>query len=300
MELDAASVLTEIKKYEDTLMKDPASYCFAPLAELYRKMGSLDDAITTAKQGCELHPDYVGGFMALGRAYFEKGMKAECRAALERVVGITPDNLLALKLLSHLYLAQGETAAAGKVLRSILSQSPEDRESQALFDSLTSGEVELEEEEFIEELTDEDLLDDEDLLADEEFQVSPAETGAPGGNDEVVTEKKNPISTSTLAELYVSQGFMTHALTIYREMLDADPDNADLKKRVDELALAVAKEVGGVGTGLPEDEEAVTESAVMAGAAGYHPAGMEMTAAVTEDRVIETLEKWLDTIRRRR
>jgi tetratricopeptide (TPR) repeat protein len=294
MALDVASVLTEIKKYEDALMKDPASYCFAPLAELYRKMGNLDDAITTAKQGCELHPDYVGGFMALGRAYLEKGMKAESRAALERVVGITPDNLLALKLLSHLYLEQGEPAAAGKSLRLILSQNPGDHESQALLDSLITDEVELDEGEIIEELTDEDLLEDE------EFVGTPGETGAPGGNDDVVTEGKNPISTSTLAELYVSQGFVTNALTIYREMLNTDPDNADLKKRVDELARAVAEEAGGIGSGLPEDDEAVTESAVISGAAGQHPADMEIAGAVTEDRVVEILGKWLDTIRRRR
>ena len=294
MALDVASVLTEIKKYEDTLVKDPASYCFAPLAELYRKMGNLDDAVTTAKLGCELHPDYVGGFMALGRAYFEKGMKAESRAALERVVGITPDNLLALKLLSHLYLEQGETADAGKALRMILSQSPDDHESQALLDSLTNGEVELEEEEIIEELSDEDLLEDE------EFVVSLDETDSPLANDDVVTDKKNPISTSTLAELYVAQGFMSHALTIYREMLNTDPDNADLKKRVDELARAVAVEAGDVGTGLPENDEALTESAATSVAAGHHPPDMEMAAACTEDRAVETLEKWLDTIRRRR
>jgi tetratricopeptide (TPR) repeat protein len=297
MELDATSALTEIKKYEDTLGKDPASYCFAPLAELYRKTGNLDEAITTAKQGCELHPDYVGGFMALGRAYFEKGMKAECRAALERVVGITPDNLLALKLLSHLYLEQGEAAAAGQALRSILSHSPEDHESQALLDSLVSDEVELEEEEIIEELTDEDFVEDEDLLVEEEFEVSPVETGPQGGNADVLAEKKSPISTSTLAELYVSQGFLTHALTIYREMLDSDPDNADLKKRVDELARVVAEEAGGTGTGLPEDDEDVTESAAIFGAAGHLPVDTEI---VGEDRVIVTLEKWLDAIRRRR
>lgn len=294
MGLDVASVLTEIKKYEDTLVKDPASYCFAPLAELYRKMGNLDDAITTAKQGCELHPDYVGGFMALGRAYFEKGMKAESRAAIERVVDITPDNLLALKLLSRLYLEQGETAAADKILRLVLSQSPDDHESQVLLDSLISGEVELEEGEIIEELTDEDLVDDE------EFVVTRCGTGASEGNDDVVTDKKNPISTSTLAELYVSQGFMTHALTIYREMLNSDPDNADLKKRVDELVRAVDEEAGGIRTGLPEGDEAVTESAAISGAADHLPADTEIVGAVTEDRAIETLEKWLDTIRRRR
>src|SRR5512146_1447483 len=104
MELESSSFWSDIKKYEDTLAKDPQSYCFAPLSELYRKLGLLDDALNVAKRGCELHPDYVGGFMALGRAYYEKGMKAESRAALESVVRGTPENLLAQRILSQLYI----------------------------------------------------------------------------------------------------------------------------------------------------------------------------------------------------
>lgn len=325
MEHDETSLWADIKKYEDTLAKEPGSYCFAPLAELYRKLGLLDEAITVARRGCEGHPDYVGGFMALGRAYYEKGMKDESRGALEKVVGITPDNLLAQKLLSHLYLERGDIVAAGKALRLILSQSPDDAESRALLDSLkdfspaaaqpapvvagegageeeffpefaiedadprTEDEIDLEDAEIIEELTDEDLLE-----ADE-FIVSPAE------KDDAAREGKNPLSTVTLAELYVSQGFVKRALTIYRELLETDPDNADLKKRLYQLKEAIDEDVASARQSLLAGEVTVTGSAGGADCAGSAepPEGMP-AAAVAEERVIETLEKWLDAIRRRR
>jgi len=139
MEVESSSFWSDIKKYEETLAKDPQSYCFALLSELYRKLGLLDDALAVAQKGCGLHPDYAGGFMALGRAYFEKGMKAESRAALENVIKVTPDNLLALKLLSQIYADAGETASAEQALRTILSLNPGDLESQVLLESLMRG-----------------------------------------------------------------------------------------------------------------------------------------------------------------
>lgn len=331
MERDATSIREDIKKYEDTLAGDPGSCCFAPLAELYRKQGLLDEAITVAKRGCEIHPDYVGGYMALGRAYLGKGMKDESRAALEKVVGITPDNLLAQKLLSQIYLEQGDTAAAERALRLILSQTPGDIESWTLLDSLKDrspaeaepepgmagehdreeesffpefgieaadllmeGEVDLEDAEIIEELTDEDLLEEE-----EEFIFSPAKADAPLEEDEVFSEGQNPIATVTMAELYVSQGFVKRALTIYRELLETDPDNAGLKKRLYELKKAIDDDAASARYSVLTGDEAVAEAADAA--VGGHPAEMAMPAsAVVEERVIETLEKWLATIRRRR
>src|SRR5512136_692339 len=112
MEQEGPSFWAEIKKYEDTLERDPNSYCFAPLSELYRKLGMVDDAIIVAKRGCDIHPEYVGGYMALGRAYLEKGMHPESREALEKVIRVTPDNLLAQRLLSKIYMDTGEAAAA--------------------------------------------------------------------------------------------------------------------------------------------------------------------------------------------
>lgn len=309
MESDPTALWADIRKYEDTLAREPGSYCFAPLAELYRKLGLLDDAIRLAKRGCEIHPDYVGGFMALGRAFLEKGMKDEGRGALEKVVGITPDNLLAQRLLGQIYAEQGETAATVRTLRLILAQSPGDVESQALLDSLEGAspadvslpaeeDIDLEDAEIIEELTDEYLLEED--AGEDDFIVSPARADSPAG-DAVCIEGKNPLSTVTLAELYISQGFLKRALTIYRELHETDPDNADLKKRLFELKMAIDEDASIARNSVLAGNELTPETV---GASGhddpYLPEPGEPASAGTEERVIEALEKWLVAIGRRR
>jgi len=288
MEQEGPSFWAEIKKYEDTLERDPNSYCFAPLSELYRKLGMVDDAIIVAKRGCEIHPEYVGGYMALGRAYLEKGMNAESREALEKVIRVTPDNLLAQRILSKIYIDAGEVAAAEKSLIIILSQNPDDSESQLLLQSLirtsgsisiplleqegergdiaipeirSSGEVlsqwdesddliELEESDIFEEDSEEspqELIEkkcDEVEFAFPEEMEDKAEDFFSGED----LEEKDPLTTLTLAELYVSQGFPKRALTILRELLEADPENLELKNRI----LALKQEID-------EDEECARE-----------------------------------------
>ena len=288
MEQEGPSFWAEIKKYEDTLERDPNSYCFAPLSELYRKLGMVDDAIIVAKRGCEIHPEYVGGYMALGRAYLEKGMNAESREALEKVIRVTPDNLLAQRILSKIYIDAGEVVAAEKSLIIILSQNPDDSESQLLLQSLirtsgsisiplleqegergdiaipeirSSGEVlsqwdesddliELEECDIFEEDSEESPQELIEKKCDEVESAFPEEMEDKtedffSGED---LEEKDPLTTLTLAELYVSQGFPKRALTILRELLEADPENLELKNRI----LALKQEID-------EDEECARE-----------------------------------------
>jgi tetratricopeptide (TPR) repeat protein len=280
MEQESPSFWVDIKKYEDMLEKDPNSYCFAPLSELYRKIGMIDDAITIAKRGCELHPEYVGGYMALGRGYLEKGLNAEARDALEKVVRVTPENLLAQRLLSKIYLDAGETLAAEGALKAILSQSPEDSESRMLLDSLirtkkssdissggsTNNDFEapsepvtisdaefttweepeeiidlegceiVEEGEFIDELScgSEDKHDPEIGLDHKADSVAPSA--------QELQEEKDPLTTVTLAELYLEQGYPKRALNIYRELAETDPENMDLKNRILELKKEIDKD----------------------------------------------------------
>lgn len=265
VENETESFRIDIKRYEDILARDANSYCFAPLAELYRKVGLLDDAISTARKGIELHPEYVGGYMALGRACFEKGETVESRQALERVVRVTPDNLMAQKLLSQLYTDAGDTERARASLETILVLNPGDLESSVAMEALNrtalqeyqpdaelfsrgvDGEGEgmgsgaefedeflLEEAEIVEELTDE--------FSDGELTVSGEVS------DEAATERENvgrsveegdPLATATIAELYVSQGFLKKALKIYRDLSDANPENEELRTRLVELKLRI-------------------------------------------------------------
>lgn len=328
MEQESTSFWIDIKKYEDTLAKDPQSYCFAPLAELYRKLGLLDDALNTAKRGCEIHPEYAGGYMALGRACFDKGLKSEAKVAFEKVVKVTPDNLMAQKLLSQIYIEEGYTAAAINALRIILSLNPADLESQVTIDSLSrTAETGVEqptlpvaisavEEQggetasvMVEQLLDESLLEDDEVieeLTEEDFEEEElprmevaAATPAFEQQEAHPGEARDPLTTGTLAELYVSQGFLKRALTIYRELLDAEPDNLEVKKRMFDLKLTIDRDEANaryqVLSSFPEEEVETPAVAEM-------PAVLTEKIGVTDPRqqALDTLDTWLANIRRMR
>ena len=192
MTQETNSFWTDIKKYEDILAKDPNSYCFAQLSELYRKTGLLDDAIFVAKRGIEVHPDYVGGHLALGRAYFDKGQKSDSRVVLELVVRMTPENYIAQKLLSQIYQELDEPERAEKALEAVLVLNPDDVESRLSLEALTRGggkdtttEYCLEDEELEEaEIVDDDLQD-----ADEWPGEPPVFPGPPEGAVDTVILK---------------------------------------------------------------------------------------------------------------
>lgn len=324
MAQESTSFWADIKKYEDMLAKDPRSYCFAPLAELYRKLGLLDDAINVAVKGCEIHPDYVGGFMALGRAFYEKGLKVESKAALERVISGTPDNHLAQKLLSQIYIEAGDTASAIKSLRTILSLYPDDLESQVLLKSLeredraaaeqafefpsasiatdswdtetlSEDNFELEDAEIIEELTEEiDALEGDypdDATKGEEITIG---SGLDDG------ERKDPLRTATLAELYVSQGMLTAALKIYGELLATEPDSHEYGKRLIELREMLANEAGVDEDMQPAVLPSSETSGTVADIYAFAATEQELAPTGTDTAVVATLEKWLENIKRRR
>jgi len=367
MEHGTESFWTDIKRYEDILAKDPGSYCFAPLSELYRKVGLLDDAIMTARTGIGQHPEYVGGYMALGRACFEKGERTESRAALEKVVRVTPDNLLAQKLLSQIYVDAGESDLARRCLEIILSLSPGDLESKLMLDAMcrqprenadraddlfnemgAAAAIDLEDEslleeiEIIEELVDE-VVDEEDLaaftahappppLAEESFADVLLDEEPVANAD--VPSPRDVLSTGTVADLYIAQGFPKKALAIYRDLLDADPLNedirnrmVDLKKRIDEdeararesvLAEAVSStdtiaDAAQIQGDLTADREAFKEEAASGFAVeSAHEVDIPLEVAVSAEsslnvaeekeasaaHVVSALEGWLDSIRR--
>jgi hypothetical protein len=133
------SASAEIGKYLEILAKEPNSRVFAPLAEAYRKAGLLEDAIETAREGLQVHPNYLGGRVALGRAYFEKRMYGEAREEMQRVVKAAPDNLMAHKILGQISWEQGDAPAAEKAFRMVLVLDPRDNEARQALDKIAAG-----------------------------------------------------------------------------------------------------------------------------------------------------------------
>jgi tetratricopeptide (TPR) repeat protein len=383
---DAISFWTDIQRYENMLAADPRSYCFAPLSELYRKLGLLDDAISVAEKGCKTHPDYAGGFIALGNALSDKGIKEQARQALERAVELKPDSPQALKPLGQLYVEGGVIDRARVVLKQLLRQTPEDTESVLLLQSIGAGESASPKVEVIEEL---EILDDLELVEEvppaaaqpEQLEVAQAfaeldEAAAPApaaaevgwgfgpaaesedfwaieATDEnggeapsqafeeieeleaippVAPQRsaalpkggRDPLTTATLAELYVSQGFLDKALGIYQELLQADPGNPsyrfrctelsdDLRRQQAELQAAQAERVAAAepqiaaaqspapepATSEPERAEIVEPMQPQVQPEGWGAAPELQQPGAPADVEGELLA-WLENIRRRR
>lgn len=138
-ERDPGSASAEIGKYLDILAKDPNSRVFAPLAEAYRKAGFFDDAVETALEGLKVHPNYLGGRVALGRAYFEKKQYAEAAAEMQKVVKSAPDNIIAHKVLGQIAYGQSDLRAAEKAFKMVLLLDPRDQEAQQFVANLAGG-----------------------------------------------------------------------------------------------------------------------------------------------------------------
>jgi tetratricopeptide (TPR) repeat protein len=294
MAQEVHSFWTEIKKYEDILVKDPQSYCFAQLSELYRKIGLIDDAIFVAKRGVDAHPDYVGGHLALGRAYFDKGQKANSREVLELVVRMTPENYTAQKLLSRLYLEQNDIELTKNTLQTVLELNPDDVESRLSLEALfRSGETTAANEsgrEEEEELEEAEIVEDDLLSLDEWVEDIPTVSDS----EDAVPEAepyRDPLTTATLAEIYFAQGFHDQALKIYRELADEAPGNEELRRRIAEIELLKAD----TGPASASAESAVSDVVT--------PLELSFTESRPEsdaDRAVAALEGWLQGIERRR
>ncbi len=340
MQQDNSSFWTDIKTFEEKLAKSPDSFCFARLSEVYLKVGLIDDALHTARQGVAKHPGFISGQRALAMACHAKGLTNECLSALKRVTEAIPEDQLSQKLLGRLSNDIGDRDAARLAFRTVMEFAPDDVECQLELELLErpSGvaasyvsSAEDDEEEIIEDL---EILEELDIYEEDspefesEFQKSTVESSAPA------ELKHDPLSTGTLAELYVSQGFIHKALDIYRTILADDPANSSVNARISELERLDSS----AETTVFDDEEycddesevvpsQLTESSVIPANAPFVDAYSEQTlspysstgsisnkedsfvtpinsvstvlpASGIADNALRTLEGWLENIRR--
>ncbi len=126
----------EIQRYEKMLAEDPQSRAFAPLAEIHRKGGRLDEAIRIARAGLEIHPGYSGGLVVLGRSLYEKGELDNAAEVLRKAVHETPESYLGQKFLAKVLLDRGENEGALQALEAAHLLSPEDDEVAHLLEGV--------------------------------------------------------------------------------------------------------------------------------------------------------------------
>lgn len=322
---ESDSFLTDIKNLEQQLVKSPDSLCFAKLSEVFLKAGLIDDALQVARQGVKKHPRYLSGQRALSLASYAKGLNDEALAALKLLTEALPEDISSQKLLGQLLVEAGDLDAARQVLHAALEFSPDDVELRVELESLEQS-VEMTKSTFED---DEEIIEDLEVWEGDELGYESQALKATSSQNGLLGSGSDPLSTSTLAELYVKQGFIDKALGIYQVILADNPDDRLIAERVAALEALEAHQakpdsaVEGSFEEDPDDEplssipfESLFKKAAPAPLPEYNETsslearqnfayssdGMVDAPVVpsqaTADSALSTLYGWLDNIRR--
>lgn len=237
---DSASFWTDIKNLEEQLAKKPDSLCFARLSEVYLKMGLVDDALHTARLGVSKHPRYLSGQRAHALVCHAKGLNDEALTALKLVTEAMPEDIPSQKLFGRLSAEAGARDAAIMAYRTALEFAPDDVESRIELEALERSagmvpfaiESDEADETIIEDL---EILEETDDLEEESSASEFLTQETPAVSSSMSVLHNDPLSTGTLAELYVKQGFIHKALEIYRAILADNPADRITGERIIEL-----------------------------------------------------------------
>ncbi len=115
---------------------DRKSRIFGQLAEEYRKLNLLDDAIALCREGLKLHPGHFTAMVTLGRALMGKGENMAAAGELQQVIDASPGNITANKLLGEIFHQRGDFRNALKCFDMVKQLNPLDEEVAALVDDL--------------------------------------------------------------------------------------------------------------------------------------------------------------------
>lgn len=268
-----------------------SSHSVARAADRYREQGRFDDAIMLCLQELKASPTYASARVVLGRAYLESGDSVKAEEEFHRVVELSPENLRARMHLGQICETQGRVEEAIGHYEKALEFSPLNREIRA------------------------SLLRLQASISPSAPSVHPQASDVPRlpephaefGLVESVERDENLFATETLADLYASQGLTDQAASIYRQLLDEQPFNERIRRKLSALG---ERRQDITGTPVeptisppidpPLAEASRSESARVFGAS------KEATAAGSarpprirrEQMLIEELERWLQGVRR--
>jgi len=212
----SANLIGRISSYLQIVKQDPHSTAFVPLAEAYRQLGLLDDALETARMGTDMLPNFSPGFTTLGRVLAQMGRTDEAMSAFKKALNIDRQSQSALVGLARLHLVRGERAQA----RIILDQAAQAHPDDPLIKNMLAA------------------IDMPSPWRHPSPPTPPATRPVEetvGADSDTETEVSIPIPTATLAEIYAQQGLLDQAAHVYAEILRADPENLVVAGRLAEL-----------------------------------------------------------------
>lgn len=115
-------------KYQAEYEKNPKSRVFAPLAEMYRKIGMADKAMEILARGIKFHPSYVLGYLGMASCYYDIQQYSLAYSTLKPFIEHNRDNLRLQRLFADSCVALGKKEEALDTYKYLLFILPKDKE----------------------------------------------------------------------------------------------------------------------------------------------------------------------------
>jgi len=130
--------LQELERYLKIYQENPDSRVFAPLADMYRRLGRYEQALEVCQDGLVRHPYYAGGKVALAHINLDQANYVKAIEEAENVVTYYPDNVAARKVLVKALYFSGDLAKAKRELL-VLEELSFDSLDDPLFEDIKAG-----------------------------------------------------------------------------------------------------------------------------------------------------------------
>lgn len=211
-----------IKKYEEILKNEPSSSSFLILAQILYKQNELERAIGVLINGLRYNKNNITGRFLLGKIYYERWMIEPAKKELEAVFELAPDNLAAGNMLEEIYRSEENYEKALEVLRFVYEFHPGDN-------SVVSR---------IEELSDE--IKSRPPERWENFSAPPEKNSSDENTD-------IELNTQTIADIYIKQGDYKKGISVLEKILEKDPHNSEIRKKISDFRLEIINRAAGFG-----------------------------------------------------
>lgn len=115
-----------LNKYSLIFEKNPKSRVFAPLAETYRKLGLIDEALKILKEGIRNHPSYTLGYIVLANCYYDIQSYELAYNTVRPFVANNLENITLQKLFAKTCINLGHLEEALQTFKYLLLLNPQD------------------------------------------------------------------------------------------------------------------------------------------------------------------------------
>ncbi|EQC43342.1 lipopolysaccharide assembly protein LapB [Bacteriovorax sp. Seq25_V] len=238
-----------IEKYISTLKQDPQSRVFAPLGEIYRKLGLIDKAIAAYEAGLKFNPEYNLGIIGYSSCLIDMGDFKKAYSVLQPLVRSSGDNIKFLKNIAICAENVGDVENALKYYKTILFFNPRDTHATEFvtkYEDLNTTVIKKDVVQFEVDSLESDGLDEwTQLSLVEESNVS-VEEGEKDDEDEDESRKadESPFFSHTLVDLYLKQGAKDKALEILEKALELNPEDTRVADRIIEIKAQLTSSTG--------------------------------------------------------